>query len=380
MKIEPKSIKIRDVFDGYRNNDEKGVVGFHGRLNIRPEFQREFIYKEPQRNAVIDTVLKGFPLNVMYWSEAGTDADGKPLYELLDGQQRTMSICEYLNNKFSIEEKYFHTYQGSMKDKAEKFLDTELQIYVCKGTASEKLEWFKTINIAGEKLTDQELLNAVYTGPWLTKAKSYFSKTNCNAKNYAVINGHQADNYMTGASIRQEYLATVLKWIADRDNLNSTAEYMALHQHDEDCEDIKQYFENVMTWVGKTFTEYRKEMKGIDFGLLYNKYHEMELDPQETETKIYSLMGDYEVSNKKGIYTYIFDGNEKNLNLRLFPDNIKIETYERQNHICPMCKKEFKLSEMQGDHIIPWSKGGKTIAENCQMLCKKCNLNKSNIS
>lgn len=361
MIIELCKIPIREVFEGYVNNDEEGVVGYGGRLNIRPKYQREFIYNDKQRDAVIDTIRKGFPLNVMYWVKSGEDS-----YELLDGQQRTISFCSYLNGDFSINYQYFH---NLTKEEQEQILNYELMIYICEGTDKEKLDWFKIINIAGEKLTDQELRNAIYSGEWVTDAKRYFSKTNCPAWSIA-------KDYMSGTPIRQDYLETVLSWIVDREDME-IEEYMAIKQHEKDAEELWMYFQSVINWVKILFPNYRREMKGIEWGIYYNKYKDKEFKANELEEKIKELMLDEDVTNKKGIYRYLLDGDERHLNIRLFSDRMKREAYERQNGICVKCNEYFEIEEMEGDHIIPWSQGGRTIAENCQMLCKNCNRVKS---
>ena len=358
MKIELKEITVRELAEGYTDNSEGGVTGFGGKLDIRPPYQREFIYGDKQRDAVIDTIKKGFPLNVMYWA-VRDDGD----FEIIDGQQRTISICQYINGDFSFERKYFHNLQD---DEEDKILDYKCMVYQCTGTPSEKLEWFKTINIAGEKLTNQELRNAVYHGSWVSDAKRYFSRNGCPA--YAI--GHK---YLSGAAIRQEYLETAIKWI----NNGEIDDYMAEHQHDEDAKDLWVYFQRVIEWVQKVFPTYRKEMKGIPWGWLYNDYKDEEFNSEELDEKITELMLDDEVTNKKGIYLYILTGKEKYLNLRAFSESQKREAYERQKGICAICEKEFDYSEMEADHIIPWSKGGKTSADNCQLLCIEDNRTKS---
>lgn len=358
MKIELKNIKIKDVFNGYVDNEEEGVTGYGGRLNIRPKYQREFVYDDKKRNAVIDTITKGFPLNVMYWSKTGDNE-----YEILDGQQRTVSFCRYLNGDFSFDGKFAHNLTA---DKLAEIEDYELFVYICEGTDSEKLDWFKVINIAGERLTDQELRNAVYTGPWLTDAKRHFSKTSCPA--YGL-----ASDYMNGNTIRQEYLEKVLKWISG----GKIEEYMATHQHDENASELWQYFQQVINWVQMLFPTYRKEMKGLEWGDLYNTYKNNSYDAQKMEVEIARLMQDEDVTNKRGIYEYLLSGEERNLNIRAFSDNMKREAYERQKGICPICKNHFEINEMEADHITPWSQGGKTDAENCQMLCRDCNRRKS---
>lgn len=370
MKIELTNIKIRDLFNGYKNNNEEGVVAYNGLLNVRPSYQREFIYKDSQRDAVIDTVMKGFPLNVMYWSKSGQNENGETTYELLDGQQRTLSICGYLNKDFSIKYRFIH---NLTEEEKEKLLNYELQVYICEGTELEKLEWFKTINIAGEKLTNQELLNAIYTGEWLNKAKLYFSKPNCIAYN-------KAKDYIKGTPIRQDYLETVLSWIANRDGLNCGAEYMATHQKDKNINDIKLYFENVISWIETIFPNYRKEMKGLQWGMLYNKYKDNNLDPEEVEKEIKELMIDDDVTKKNGVYEYLLSNKtlEKTLSIRKFTDKQKRQSYEKQNGICPLYKNKFDIKDMEADHITPWSKGGTTTIDNLQMICKNCNRTKSN--
>lgn len=364
MKIELKEITVRELTDGYEDNAEGGVVGYGSKLDIRPPFQREFIYKDKQRNAVIDTITKEFPLNVMYWA---VREDGN--FEVIDGQQRTISVCQYVEGDFSVEvgsfpeKRAFHNLQN---DEQEQILNYKLMVYFCSGTDSEKLEWFKTINIAGEKLTDQELRNAVYSGPWVTDAKRYFSKTKCPA--YSL-----GGDYLTGTAIRQEYLETVIKWIS-KDDIEG---YMATNQHKNNANGLWLYFQSVIAWVQATFPTYRKEMKGIAWGDLYNAFKDQEVDPKKLEAKISRLMEDEDVTNKKGIYPYVLDGRERHLNIRAFSNNQKREAYERQKGKCPVCKEHFEIEEMEADHITPWHEGGKTSAENCQMLCKEDNRRKS---
>lgn len=241
-----------------------------------------------------------------------------------------------------------------------------LFIYVCEGNDSEKLEWFKTINIAGEKLTDQELRNAVYAGTWLTDAKRHFSKTGCAAYRLG-------GDYMTGSAIRQEYLETVLRWISS----GAIEQYMSYHQHDENASEIWQYFQQVIAWTKMLFPTYRREMKTVQWGNLYNRYHQQHYDSQKLEQSVVELMLDEDVRKKSGIYEFLLSGDEKSLNLRGFDNKTKREAYERQHGICPICGKHFELEEMHADHIKPWIKGGKTTAENCQMLCHDDNWSKS---
>lgn len=362
MEIKLYEITIRDVVQGYINNAEDGVLGYNGKLDIRPPFQREFIYNEKERNAVIDTINKGFPLNVMYWSKNGDK------YELLDGQQRTLSFCQYVNGDFSVDYKGFNNLTPDLQNK---ILDYKLMIYICEGTPSEKLDWFKIINIAGEKLTDQELRNSQYTGKWLFDAKRHFSKTSCPA--YQI-----GEKYLNGSTIRQDYLETALKWISYKYGCQ-IEEYMSDRQNDEDANELWMYFQSVIDWINRLFPIYRKEMKGIDWGILYNKYNEQSYNSSKLEEDVVRLMQDDDVTSKKGIYTYLITGQEKYLSIRAFTDNQKREAYERQKGICPNCKNHFEINEMEADHITPWHAGGKTLPENCQMLCRECNRRKSGI-
>ena len=369
MKIELHEITIKEIANGYIDNNEAGVIGFNGKLNIRPKYQREFIYNEQKRNAVIETINKGFPLNVMYWVK---NEDG--FFEVLDGQQRTISFCQYVNSDFSLNSKFFHNLTDIEKNR---ILNYKCMIYICEGTDLEKLEWFETINIAGEQLTKQELRNAVYTGPWLSDAKAKFSKTNCVA--YLL-----AKDYINGSSLRQEILELAITWKIGKTDDESVRLYMAQHQHDPNANELWKYFKNVIDWVQLTFPKYRKEMKGIDWSELYNKYGNELLDSNKLEEKISKLFLDDDVTNKKGIYAYVLDGLEKHLNIRAFTKAQKLKAYERQKGICPLCvakekptaTKVWSFEEMEGDHITPWHSGGKTDDRNCQMLCKACNREK----
>lgn len=369
MKIELKEITIRELSNGYEDNAEEGVVGYGGKLDIRPPYQREFIYKDKQRDLVIDTVTKNFPLNVMYWS---VREDGN--YEVIDGQQRTISICQYIIGDFSVkigsfpEQRAFHNLQ---KDEQEKILNYQLSVYLCTGTDIEKLEWFKTINIAGEELTDQELRNAVFHGPWVSDAKRHFSKSNCPA--YGL-----GKDYLSGAVIRQDFLETAIKWISKDGNIDK---YMSENQNEPNANELWLYFQSVINWVKVVFPKYRKEMKGNPWGELYNEFNKKKYDSSKLENQIEQLMMDDDVTNKKGIYSYILTNDERHLSIRTFTDSQKRAAYEKQKGICPLCKgdnkkKKWEYDEMEGDHITPWSEGGKTSPENLQMLCKDCNRRK----
>lgn len=366
MKITLKKIKVRDLVEDYFNDLEEGVVGYGGKLDIRPAYQREFVYNDKQQQAVIDTITKKFPLNVMYWA-VNKGKDGEVSYEIIDGQQRTLSICKYVEGDFAHNNKYFY---NLWDEEQNAFLDYELDIYLCEGTESEKLDWFETINIAGEELTKQELRNAVYHGTWTSDAKRYFSKTGCPAFQIG-------SNYMRGTPIRQDYLETVIKWISN----NDIEGYMSKHQNDKDAKELWNYFNKVINWTEQVFKVYRREMSGLPWGALYNQYKDLivedDFDADEIEKRVKKLMMDEDVRNKKGIYQYILNGQEKHLNIRAFDARQKRQAYESQEGICVICEDEFKLNQMEADHIIPWSKGGQTTQENCQMLCENCNRTKS---
>ncbi|MFY7938795.1 MAG: HNH endonuclease family protein [Flavobacterium sp.] len=358
MKIELKEITVRDLTNGYEDNQENGVIGFGGKLDIRPPYQREFIYKDKQREAVIDTITKDYPLNVMYWA---VQEDGN--FEVIDGQQRTISISQFVDGDFAFKNRYFHNLQ---KDEQEQILNYKIMVYLCSGTDSEKLEWFKTINIAGEKLTDQELRNAVYSGSWVSDAKRYFSKNGCAA--YGL-----GGDYLNGSAIRQDYLEITIKWISK----DAIEQFMAKQQHEPNANDLWLYFQSVINWVKVVFPKYRKEMKGIQWGFLYNEFKDKKFDHKKLEEEITKLMQDEDVTNKKGIYEYVLTRKERFLNIRAFTDKQKREAFERQKGICPICTEEYKIEEMEADHITPWHLGGHTSANNCQMLCKDDNRRKS---
>lgn len=358
MRIEPKNITVRELTKGYVDNEDEGVLGYDSKLNIRPPYQREFIYKPEQRDAVIDTVIKKFPLNVMYWSVRD---DGN--FELIDGQQRTISICKYVTGKFSYNTKYFHNLQD---DEQEKILDYVLTIYLCSGKNSERLDWFKTINIAGEKLTAQELRNAIFSGTWVSHAREFFSKRECAA--YQI-----AKNYVSGTTIRQDYLATAIKWIS-KGEIN---DYMAKNQHEQNANELWNYFQSVINWIKTTFKSKNSNMKSVDWGYLYDNYKSYPLNTDDIDAEVKKLMMDDDVYKKSGIYPYILTRDERYLAIRTFSENMKSKIYEAQDHKCKICNKEFELSEMEADHIDPWHEGGKTKEENCQLLCKADNRRKA---
>lgn len=376
MKIKRKIITIRELVKGYIDKGNDGVEGFSSILDIRPPYQREFIYSNDKQEAVIDSVLSQFPLGIMYWVDRD---DGT--YEILDGQQRTLSICKFYNRDFSLKQgdkpKY---YDGLTEEEQEQFLDYELDVYVCSGTEREKLEWFERINVQGEPLKKQELRNASYTGPWLSDAKSYFSKEGAPAESFS--------DYLSGSKNRQDWLEKVIEWKSESESEDFKMDiesYMAKHQQDENARDLWLYFFREMNWVKDLFPVYRKEMKSVEWGQLYNRYLDKlsELDPAVIEEQIKSLMMDDEVKNKKGIYHYVFDNDEKHLNLRIFTPAQKRKGYEMQDGQCnnKNCshdkEKVWNINEMEADHITPWSQGGKTDLDNLQLLCIDCNRRKS---
>lgn len=361
MNIELKEITVRELVNGYKDNNDDGVIGFGEQLDIRPPYQRNFVYDPKERNAVINTLQKDFPLNVMYWAVRDASTSSAQEFEVIDGQQRTISICQYVNGDFSIDGLAFHNLP---KDKQEQILNYKLMVYFCSGKPSEKLAWFETINIAGKVLTEQELRNAVFSGSWVSDAKRYFSK-NTRPK--------IGDEYMNGSANRQEYLETAIDWISD----GKIKEYMSTNQHESNANELWLYFQSVINWVKVTFPKYRKEMKGIEWGKLYNEFKNNKFDALLLENEITELMLDEDVSNKKGIYYFVLNRKERHLNIRSFTDKQKREAFERQKGICVKCGNQFTLEEMEADHITPWHEGGKTSAENCQLLCKLDNRMKS---
>lgn len=360
MKVEPKTISVRALVEGYSDDGEGGVRGYDDRLDIRPPYQREFVYKDKQRDAVVETVIRGFPLNVMYWAVRD---DGT--YEVIDGQQRTISVAEYVTGVFSVNSLFFDNLQD---DEQAQILDYELQVYFCEGSDSEKLAWFKVVNIAGERLTAQELRNAVYFGPWLANAKRHFSHTGGPA--YGI-----GKKYLKGAPIRQDYLETAIKWAKAADQ--TIEDYMAEHQFDQTATALWSHFRTVIDRVKAVFPTYRSIMKGVDWGGLYKYMKDESLNPAELETQVARLVLDRDVTKKAGIYPYLLTGEEHRLSIRAFDDAEKLVAFERQGGICKLCSKSFDFEAMVGDHIDPWSQGGRTVAENCQVLCRPCNRRKS---
>ena len=364
MDIEEAKITIGKIVESYSDDGEGGVVGYGGKLDIRPPYQREFVYKDKQREDVIRSVLAGFPLNVIYWAAR---PDGT--HEVLDGQQRTISIGQYVNGDFSIDEKYFSNQPADIQ---RDILNYELTVYLCDGEPSEKQSWFKIVNIAGEKLTDQELRNAVYPGPWLADAKRHFSHQNCAARRLS-------DPYVKGSPIRQELLETAIKWVSD----GNIERYMGKHQHDADANELWAHFQTVIEWVKTTFDKPRPSlMQKVDWGSVYAIHGNDDVDPNRLESEIKQLLSLEKpgtkgaIQKQSGVYRYVLDHDEQHLNLRTFTNSQKRRAYEEQNHECRKCGGVFDYEDMEGDHRKPWKAGGLTTDDNLQMLCITCNKRK----
>lgn len=369
MKIEAKNIAIRDIVAGFKDMGEDGVVGYHGRLDIRPPFQREFIYKDAQRDAVIDTVIKGFPLNSIYWSVTGTDAEtGEATYEVLDGQQRILSIAQFIDHPggYSItgDDGRPYYFRNLDEDVQEAILNYELLVYVCDGTPEEKLEWFTTINVAGEKLNTQELRNAVFAGTWLTSAKRKFSRSGCIA--------HQVGkNYVKGTPIRQDFLQTALEWVSHHEGV-SVENYMEAHAHDEHAEPLWDHFRAVLEWVTSTFVVYHKQMKGVDWGTLYTLYGDQDYDTADIEDEVRLLLMDDDVSRKSEVFAYVLGRDEKVLGIRDFTEAMIREAYAVQGGACIECQELRPIEAMTAEREVAWVNGGATTASNCLLRCDAC--------
>lgn len=402
VKDKTKGFTIRDLVEGYLKDSDDGsttdsIYGFDGKLNIRPSYQRNSVYNNDKRNAVIQTVLEECPLNTIYWvdKEDGT-------FEVLDGQQRILSICKYIVGEFAVDSDVFPTdlpqdfqnLETNMHNIAEQILDYELEIYICSGTPSEKLKWFHRINTSGEPLNDQEMRNSSYTGKWLSDAKARFSSKNGRGVVLADMNPNndKDEPLLTGSWNRQEYLETALLWAARHEGCtdkDAIEQYMLKHRGDEDASELWQYFSQVLEWVRSKFVSYNKALKGMDWGAIYEAYQNGDYDgniikksASEINDEIVKLIGDDEVTTRmKGIYQYIIFGDGKYLQIREFDEKTARATYEKQHHQCPYCiregnMKEYAFKEMHADHIKPWSKGGKTNDDNCQMLCSAHNESK----
>lgn len=378
-------ITVEDICKGFVYNDYegKGLFGLSGRLTIQPEYQRNYIYADGKKDvAVIESLLKGYPLGLIYFTKVGEDK-----YEVLDGQQRITSFGRFVTGKFAIKdsngmEQYFG---GLAEDKKRKILDSLLTIYICEGEESEIKEWFETINIAGVPLNAQELLNAIHSGTFVTKAKEEFSNSqNANIQKWSA--------YISGSVNRQDYLHTALQWVS-KGNISG---YMSQHRYDDNIIELKTYFNSVIDWVSSVFLDVDSSMVGLDWGRLYETYHRNAYNPQEVSEKVQEYLADYFVKDKKGIYEYILGGctEAKLLNVRVFDEPTKKSVYAKQTNAvkgngksnCPLCAEGsgtnhgriWKLTEMDADHVTAWSKGGATDISNCQMLCKTHNRMKGN--
>jgi len=385
MNITKTTITIAELANGYTNdtdeNIENGVYAYGGKLCVRPAFQRSFVYDKKQENAVIDTALKGFPLNIMYWVDNG---DGT--YDCLDGQQRTISLCNFVDGISSFKAKWFNdekiTYLANIKrinpEMYNAFMNYPLEVYICKGTKAEQLEWFKTINIAGEKLYPQELRNASFASPWLNDAKRYFSRANpsSSAKCSAERIG---DKYTNKNANRQEILEQVISWRVNSKEEEDICSYMEEHYYDDDASDLWEYFNNVINWVEEIFPfgeNVDKGFKTVQWGYFYNEYCDNDFDPDEMVEKFNELIGakankELDVSVAK-ICEYCITRNENLLKQRAFNDYQRMKMYNDQKGICPDCGKHFPKDKMHAHHIIPWYNGGRTELDNGVMLCEDC--------
>lgn len=385
-------LTIRQICEGfqYSESEEKGLFGWAGKLTIQPEYQRNYIYANGKDDvAVIDSLLKGYPIGLIYFVETEKDK-----YEILDGQQRITSIGRYVTNKFAwIDENDIpYKFESLPKDKQDKIYNTELTIYICSGEESEIKEWFKTINIAGKPLNNQELLNSIYSGPFITKAKEIFS----NSQN---SNLHKWLSYMKVEVKRQGLLEVALSWVSkDWEKDGNLEKYMADHRHDDNINELTSYFNDVINWVSTIFIDVKDEMQYINWGKMYEKYHKNPYNSNDVSRKLNELYSDYFVNDKKGCYEYILNGckqeDTKLLNIRLFDEPTKKTVYESQTQTakiknisnCPMCvienlsnkTKIWDYKDMDADHVTAWSKGGSTDISNCQMLCRTHNHIKGN--
>lgn len=396
MKTKLKAnLSVKDICTGFEYNEleGRGLFGLSGKLTIQPEYQRNYIYASDggkKEAAVIESLLKGYPIGLLYFNKVS-----RAKFEVLDGQQRITSIGRYITNKFAVKdengmEQYF---DGIATNKRNKILNTKLLIYECEGEESEIKEWFKTINIAGLQLKQQELLNAIYSGPFVTLAKKEFSNSqNANTDKWAA--------YISGSVIRQDYLERALEWVSKgKKNID---DYMSRHRQDKNIVELKRYFDNVINWISTTFTDVVDEMRDREWGRIYEQYHKNSYNPKTVSRQVQKLLHDPQVEHKKGIFEYVLGGSKDKslLEIRVFDEKTKRSVYDTQTASaekrkstkkkgksnCPLCAtgnkanmdKLWKFNEMEADHVTAWSKGGSTSIGNCQMLCKTHNRTKGN--
>lgn len=388
MKTTLKTnITVKDICDGFVYNEleGKGLFGLSGKLTIQPEYQRNYIYASDggkREMAVIESILKGYPIGLIYFNKVS-----EKNLEVLDGQQRITSIGRFVTGKFAVKDENGHEqyFDGMAKDKKAKILETKLLIYECEGTESQIKEWFKTINIAGIPLNNQELLNAVYSGPFVTLGKEEFSNSqNSNIQKWSA--------YISGSANRQDFWERALDWVSK----GNIGDYMSSHRKVKNITELETYFNSVISWVSSVFIDVESEMCGLEWGRLYEEYHKKEYDPAKVSAEVRKFYGDFFVKDKKGIFEYILGGKKdiKLLNIRVFDEPTKYSIYAAQTKAaktkgksnCPFCAighdankgKIWQPREMDADHVAAWSKGGKTSAKNCQMLCKTHNRAKGN--
>lgn len=386
MKATLKNdITIKEICEGFVYNEleGKGLFGLSGKLTIQPEYQRNYIYADGKRDvAVIDSIIKSYPIGLIYFNQVDAEK-----FEVLDGQQRITSIGRFVTGKFAVKDKNGHEqyYSGMAESQREQILNTKLLVYVCEGEEPEIKDWFKTINIAGVPLTEQEILNAVYSGPFVTRAREEFSNSqNANVQKWSA--------YIIGDIRRQAYLEKALDWVSNK----AIDGYMSKHRNDENITELKNHFDAVIDWVSTTFEDVEKEMKGLEWNRLYQTYHQKKYDPKSVSALVQKLYADGFVKSRKGIFEYVLGGEveAKLLEIRVFDDSTKRSVYEAQTadakkkavSNCPHCAighdanraKIWNLADMDADHVAAWSKGGATDVQNCQMLCRTHNRAKGN--
>lgn len=381
------TIAVQDICEGFVYNEleGKGLFGLAGKLTIQPEYQRNYIYASDggkREMAVIESVLKGYPIGLIYFNKVSD----KNL-EVLDGQQRITSLGRFVTDKFAIkDENGMEQYFGGMaKDKKDKILETKLLIYECEGTESQIKEWFKTINIAGVPLVPQELLNAIYSGPFVTLGKEEFSNSqNANIQKWSA--------YIKGSANRQAFFERALDW-ASKGNID---DYMSIHRNDKNINELKKYFNSVIDWISSVFTDVESEMCGLEWGRLYEQYHKKAYDPKKISAEVRKLYGDPYIKNRKGVFEFVLGGSAdtKLLEVRIFDEATKKSVYttqtaaaeKKEKSNCSHCaighdankSKIWSFAEMDADHVAAWSKGGATSIKNCEMLCKTHNRAKGN--